>query len=46
MGFRSAVRSALDWETVTPLDELSGRSIAARVKRELRRWTERETGER
>jgi len=38
---RAAVRSALDWETVTPVDELPGGTIAARVKRELRRWKDR-----
>jgi hypothetical protein len=42
IGIKAAIRSALDWETVTPVEELSGESIAARVKRELRRWKERE----
>ena len=44
IGIKAAVRSALDWETVTPVEELPVGSIAARVKRELRRWKERETG--
>ena len=44
VGIKAAVRSALDWETVTPVDELSRSGIAARVKRELRRWKEREAG--
>jgi hypothetical protein len=43
-GIKAAVRSALDWETVTPVEELPGSSIAARVKKELRRWKEREVG--
>ena len=42
IGIKAAVRRALDWETVTPVDELPGGSLAARVKRELRRWKERE----
>jgi hypothetical protein len=42
IGIKAAVRRALDWETVTPVEELPGGSIAARVKRELRRWKERE----
>ncbi len=37
-GIKAAVRSALDWETITPVEELSGRTITARVKRGLRRW--------
>ncbi len=41
IGLKAAVRSALDWETVTPIEELPGGTIAARVKRELRRWKER-----
>lgn len=38
---RAAVRAALDWETVTPIDELQSGSIAARVKIGLRRWRSR-----
>ncbi|WP_435010671.1 hypothetical protein P12x_001950 [Tundrisphaera lichenicola] len=41
-GLRAAVRSALDWETVTPTEELPSGTLAARVKRELRRWKDRE----
>jgi hypothetical protein len=37
---RSAVRKALDWETVTPLEELPVNSISARVKKGLRWWRE------
>lgn len=44
VGLKAAVRSVLDWETVTPVEELSGSSIAVRVKRELRRWKERGAG--
>ncbi len=40
-GFRAAVRSAIDWETVTPIAELPSGTIAARVKRGLRRWKAR-----
>jgi hypothetical protein len=35
---REAVRQALDWETVTPLDELPADTLAARVKKGLRWW--------
>ena len=38
IGLRSVVRSALDWETVTPLDELPAHSLADRVKKGLRWW--------
>lgn len=43
-GIRAAVRSALDWETVTPVEELGVGTVAGRVKRELRRWKAREAG--
>ena len=39
---RSAVREALDWETVTPVDELPTGTIAERVKVGLRRWKSRD----
>ena len=45
-GLRAAVRSALDWETVTPVDELPGGSLRSLVKRELRRWKARGDGHR
>jgi hypothetical protein len=38
MSLKGAIRAALDWETVTPLDELRGTSLGNRVKRGLRRW--------
>ncbi len=34
-------RSILDWETVTPVDDLPAGSMTDRVKRRLRRWKER-----
>jgi hypothetical protein len=39
--FKATLRSILDWETVTPVDDLPVGSLTARVKRELRRWNER-----
>ncbi len=47
-GWKSAVRRAIDWETVTPLEELPAHTLAARVKKGLRWWRqacERETRE-
>ena len=38
VSLKAAVRSALDWETVTPLDELPGTTLTDRVKRSLRWW--------
>jgi hypothetical protein len=35
---KSAVRAALDWETVTPVDDLPDDTIADRLKKGLRRW--------
>jgi hypothetical protein len=35
---RAAVRKALDWETVTPLDELPAATLTDRVKKGLRWW--------
>jgi hypothetical protein len=35
---KDAVRHALDWETVTPLDELTSASLSARLKKGLRWW--------
>ncbi len=42
IGLKAALRSALDWETVTPIDELPTVTLADRLKRELRRWKDRE----
>lgn len=36
--WKSAVRRAIDWETVTPLEELPAHTLAARVKKGLRWW--------
>jgi hypothetical protein len=38
LSFKTAVREAIDWETVTPLDELPSDTITARVKKGLRWW--------
>jgi hypothetical protein len=35
---KAAVRTALDWETVTPLDDLPARTVSARIKKRLRIW--------
>ena len=40
-GWRSAVRRALDWETVTPIEDLPNLSVRSRLKREIRVWRER-----
>jgi hypothetical protein len=37
-GIRSTLRRALDYETVTPLDELPETTLAARLKKQIRRW--------
>ena len=41
LGLRSLVRAALDWETVTPIEDLPTGSVAARLKVGLRRWRAR-----
>jgi hypothetical protein len=42
---KSAVRQAIDWETVTPFDELPAHTFSARVKKGLRWWRDsREEG--
>jgi hypothetical protein len=40
-GLKSMIRAALDWETITPIEELPGDTIAARLKKHLRRWRSR-----
>ncbi len=35
---RTAVRQALDWETITPLHDLPVNTLSARVKKGLRWW--------
>jgi hypothetical protein len=37
-GLKAAIRAALDWETVTPLQDLPTRSLANHLKKGLRRW--------
>lgn len=37
-GLKAAVREALDWETVTPLEDLPASRLADRVKKGLRWW--------
>ena len=37
-GVGVAIRAALDWETVTPVEELPAATVAGRLKRGLRRW--------
>jgi hypothetical protein len=41
---KAAVRSALDWETVTPFHDLPASSLADRVKKGLRWWRSRQVG--
>ena len=41
---KDAVRQALDWETVTPLHELSSDSLSDRLKKGLRWWKLQRTG--
>jgi peptidoglycan/xylan/chitin deacetylase (PgdA/CDA1 family) len=38
LSLKQAVRTALDWETVTPLEEIPRSSLSNRVKRGLRLW--------
>ncbi len=37
-GLKAAIRSALDWETVTPVEELRAFDLASRLKKGLRVW--------
>jgi peptidoglycan/xylan/chitin deacetylase (PgdA/CDA1 family) len=41
---KQAIRVAIDWETVTPLDEIPGSSLSGRVKRGLRWWKLKRAG--
>jgi peptidoglycan/xylan/chitin deacetylase (PgdA/CDA1 family) len=38
---KQVVKEALDWETVTPIDELPSRTLRDHLKRRLRRWRSR-----
>ncbi len=40
-GVRASIRSAIDWETVTPVAEIATNTLAGRIKRGLRRWKDR-----
>lgn len=35
---KALLRTAIDWETVTPIDELPDATLADRLKKQLRRW--------
>jgi hypothetical protein len=35
---KAAVREAIDWETITPLEDLPSGTFTDRVKKGLRRW--------
>ena len=40
-GVRAKIRSAIDWETVTPVADIATNSVAGRIKRGLRWWKDR-----
>ncbi len=40
-GVKASIRSAIDWETVTPVAEIATNTVAGRIKRGLRRWKAR-----
>ncbi len=44
LSLKQAMRTALDWETVTPLDDIPRSSISNRLKRGLRWWKHKRTG--
>jgi hypothetical protein len=44
MSLKRAVQVALDWETVTPLEDIPRSSLSNRVKRSLRWWQRKRTG--
>jgi hypothetical protein len=44
MNLKRAVQAAIDWETVTPLDDIPRSSIPNRVKRGLRWWKLKRAG--
>lgn len=43
-GIREVFRRAVDWETVTPIEELESATLAGRVKKGLRWWKGQRTG--
>jgi hypothetical protein len=40
-GFKQVVKQMLDWETVTPVEELPSRTLREQLKRKLRHWRSR-----
>jgi hypothetical protein len=44
LSLKRAMRTAIDWETVTPLDDIPRTSISNRLKRGLRIWKHKQTG--
>jgi hypothetical protein len=44
LSLKRAFKSAIDWETVTPLDQIPRSSITNRVKRGLRWWKLKRAG--
>jgi hypothetical protein len=42
---RAAIRTAIDWETITPLEDLPAETLPERVKKGLRLWRDRRRGE-
>jgi hypothetical protein len=44
INLKRAVRTALDWETVTPLEQIPRSSVSNRLKRGLRWWKHKRTG--
>ena len=38
-GLKAHLRRAIDWERVTPLEEIGTRGWRNRIKRTLRKWT-------
>ena len=40
-GVKASIRSAIDWETVTPVAEIATNTFAGQIKRGLRRWKDR-----
>ncbi len=44
VSLKQAMRTALDWETVTPLNDIPPSSVSNRVKRGLRWWKHKRAG--
>jgi hypothetical protein len=44
LSLKHAVQAAIDWETVTPLDDIPRSSIPNRVKRGIRWWKQKRAG--